>query len=80
MAAKVRVEYSEHALERMKERRITRQQVTKCLFDGGLAGFDLRGRRMMQVKINGRVLLVIYVDLDGGGKHVITTYWKGVFP
>ena len=80
MAARVRVEYSTHALERMRERRITRKQVTQCLFDGTLAGFDIRGRKMNERKMNGRVLVVIYLDAQGGGKVVVTTYWKGVFP
>ncbi len=80
MAARVRVEFSEHAQNRMKERRITRQQATKCLFDGDLAGFDLRGRKVREKKFNGRVLVVIYVDTGGGGRLVVTTYWKGILP
>jgi len=80
MAAKVRVEYSDHAKERLRERRITRRQVTQCLFDGSLMGFDLRGRKMNQQKIGTRTLIVVYLDSDGGGKVVITAYWKGIFP
>lgn len=80
MAAKVHIEYSNHAKERLKERRITRQQVTECLFEGTLIGFDLRGRKMNQKKISKQALIVIFVDSDGGGKVVVTAYWKGIFP
>jgi hypothetical protein len=80
MAARVRIEYSAHALERMRERQITRRQITQCLFEGSLAGFDIRGRKINECKINSRILVVIYLDTRSGGKVVVTTYWKGIFP
>ena len=79
-AAKIKVEYSDHARERLKERSITRAQIVDCLFHGNLAGFDVRGRKISQKKIGSHTLIVIFLDVAGGGKVVVTAYWKGVFP
>lgn len=77
---KFRIEYSDHARERMKARRITRPQILKCLLEGELSGFDLRGRRIVRRKFGSRILIVVYVDVEKKSRLIVTTYWEGVLP
>ncbi len=72
-----RLEVPDHAQERLKQRRITRQQVRDCLSQGLLIGTDLRGRRINQKTIGKRILIVVYLEMLGG-HVVITAYWKGM--
>lgn len=71
-----KLELSDHAKERLKQRRITRQQVRDALASGEFLGVDLRGRRMVGKKVRGRILIVVYITA-AGGFLVITAYWKG---
>jgi hypothetical protein len=71
-----RLEISDHAEERLKQRGITRQQVRNCLNLGATVGIDLRGRKICQKRIGSRLLIVIYIEVVGG-QCVITAYWKG---
>ena len=71
-----KLEISDHAQDRLRQRRITRQQVRDALAGGEPIGVDLRGRRMVRKKIRGRYLIVVYLTVIGGFL-LITAYWKG---
>jgi hypothetical protein len=74
--APFRLEISEHAAERFKQRGITRQHVRDCLARGSRIGFDLRGRFICAAQIMGRELIVVYLEIPLG-VLVVTAYWKG---
>ena len=73
-----RLDVSNHAKERLKQRKITRNLIRKVLALGTLVGADLKGRRIKQKKFGKRTLIVIYVE-NVGGQSVVTAYWKGEF-
>lgn len=74
--APFRVEISEHAAARFKQRAITRQDVRECVAKGRRVGFDLRGRFICLAQIAGRELVVVYIEIPLG-VLVVTAYWKG---
>jgi len=71
-----RLEISDHAQDRIKQRGITRQQVRNCLNLGKITGIDLRGRKICQKRIGSRLLIVVYIEVVGG-QLVVTACWKG---
>jgi Domain of unknown function (DUF4258) len=73
-----RLEISNHAKERLKQRLITRNLIRKTLALGKLVGTDLKGRKIKQKKFGKRILIVVYME-NMGGQSVITSYWKGEF-
>jgi Domain of unknown function (DUF4258) len=73
-----RLEISNHAKERLKQRLITRNLIRKTLALGNLVGTDLKGRKIKQKKFGKRILIVVYLE-NIGGQSVITSYWKGEF-
>ena len=72
-----KIEFSPHAQERLKQRRITRRQVRICLTQGALVGIDIRGRRIKNLDFSGKTLEVIYLD-SGKETLIVTSYWKAV--
>jgi hypothetical protein len=80
MIRRPRIEYSDHALERMRMRKITRTQVADCAVYGELAGCDVRGRKVARKRFKQRMLIVVFVEPDPFTKMIVTTYWEGVFP
>ena len=74
--APFRLEISEHAAGRFKQRGITRQHVRDCVARGNQMGFDLRGRFICAAQIMGRELIVVYLDITHG-VLIVTTYLKG---
>ena len=71
-----RLELSEHAAARLKQRLITREHVRKCVAKGNILGFDLRGRVVCQARIGRDDLVVVYIEIPQG-VLVVTAYWKG---
>lgn len=69
------LEISDNASERLKERRITRQMVRLCIEKGRLFGVDINGRRVKQILIKKRALIVVYLGTTKG-QLVVTAYWK----
>ncbi len=76
--APFRLEVSEHAAFRLKQRSITREQVRACVASGNVIGYDVRGRTISQIHFNGDYLVVIYVPIPLGAL-VVTAYWGGSF-
>ena len=72
-----RLEISEHAALRLKQRLITREQVRTCVAKGSVLGFDLRGRQICQARIDGDDLIVVCIEIPQG-VLVVTAYWKGI--
>ena len=72
-----RLEISEHAALRLKQRLITREQVRTCVAKGSVLGFDLHGRHICQARVDGDDLIVIYIEIPQG-VLVVTAYWKGL--
>lgn len=73
-----RLEISNHAKRRLKQRKITRNLLRKTLALGTLVRMDLKGRKIKQKKFGKRTLIVVYIE-NIGGQSVITSYWKGEF-
>lgn len=73
--APAHLDISTHAAERLRERLITRNQVRICLAKGRLCGVDVRGRYVKEVRIERRVLVVVYLQVKAG-YLVITAYWR----
>ena len=71
-----RLEISDHAKLRLKQRDITRQKVRECLAKGKVTGVDLRGRRISEYTTGQKSLVVIYLEVKGG-YLIVTAYWKG---
>jgi hypothetical protein len=71
-----RLEISENAASRLKQRSITRQHVRDCLAVGDTIGFDIRGRFICLGQVAGKELIVIYIKIPLG-VLVVTAYWKG---
>jgi hypothetical protein len=71
-----RLEVSDHAKERLKQRSITRQKIRECLAKGRISGVDLKGRRIAELKSGRKTLVVIYLEVTGG-YLIVTAYWKG---
>jgi hypothetical protein len=70
-----RLEVPQHALDRLKLRRVTRKQIRECLYKGKLVSTDGNGRRISEKRFGKQILIVVYL-LVQGGYLVITTYWK----
>ena len=71
-----RLELSDHAAARLKQRLITREQVRSCVAKETVLGFDLRGRVLCQARIDREDLVVVYIEIPQG-VLVVTAYWKG---
>ena len=76
--APFRLEVSDHAALRLKQRSITREQVRTCIASGNVIGYDIRGRTISQIHFNGEFLIVIYLPIPLGA-IVVTAYWGGIF-
>ena len=72
----LRLDLSEHAAARLKQRLITREQVRNCVAKGNILGFDLRGRVVCQARIGRDDLVVVYIEIPQR-VLVVTAYWKG---
>jgi hypothetical protein len=72
-----RLEVSPHAIERLKQRLITRENVRLCLAEGLLVSADISGRLVKEKKIGKKTLVVVYIN-ELGGQMLVTAYWKGV--
>ncbi len=70
------LEISDHAALRLKERRVTREQVRRCLAKGTLTAVDTNGRSIKRFAFKKRVLEVIYVERQLGFV-IVTAYWRG---
>ena len=74
--APFRLEVSDHAALRLKQRSITREEVRSCIASGSIVGYDIRGRTISQIRLNGDVLIVIHLPIPLGA-IVVTAYWGG---
>ena len=69
----------DHALERLRLRKITRHQVRQAIMLGELVEVKENGRNIRRHKIGNRFLEVVYLNRMGGF-ILITCYWGGEFP
>ena len=73
-----RLELSEHANERLRQRCITRDQIRRVLRQSSqLTTSDINGRKIKEKKFGKKILVVVYLDILGG-QLIVTAYWKGV--
>ena len=70
-----KLEISDHAAQRLKQRLITRDLVRQCVIKGQLVGFDIRGRVIREFLVGRRRLVVIYIEITLG-VLVVTAYWR----
>lgn len=70
-----RLEISDHAAGRLRERQISRQAVRNCLAQGTLVGLDIGGRLVRTLTVGRRTLVVVYLEVKGGAL-VVTAYWR----
>jgi Domain of unknown function (DUF4258) len=73
--APFRLDISEHAAHRLKERGITREVIRRCISAGERTSLDVNGRLVKQLLFKDKILTVVYLELKGGAL-VITAYWK----
>lgn len=71
-----RLEVSDHAAQRLRQRGITREAIRRNIALGQLAGLDVNGRLVKEYWVRRRCLVVVYLEMRGGAL-VITAYWKG---
>ena len=71
-----RLEVSDHAADRIHQRGITRQLIRQCIATGTLETLDVGGRLVKTLRVQRRTLIVVYLDIRGGGALVVTAYWK----
>jgi hypothetical protein len=69
------LEVSPHAALRLKERRISRTEVRRCIALGETTRIDISGRFIAELPLARRTLLVVYLKVRGG-YLLITAYWK----
>lgn len=69
----MKITFIEHALERMKERRITKDEVINAISEPDHVGKGYGGREVSQKHIDGKLLRVIY-ERHGDEIVVITAY------
>ena len=70
------LDISPHAVERLKQRKISRSLVRKTIVLGQLVSVQSNGRNIRQLKVRGRTLEVIYLNCSGGF-ILVTCYWLG---
>lgn len=70
-----KLEISDHAAQRIKQRVITRALVRRCVVSGQIVGFDIRGRVIREMSFGKRKLVVVYLEIKLGAL-VVTAYWK----
>jgi hypothetical protein len=70
-----RLEISDHAAARFRERGITRQLVRACIAYGDVGSVDLSGRLVCEWSVRRKILVVVYIEVKGG-VLVVTAYWK----
>ena len=70
----MKVEFIEHALERMKERSITEEEVIKAISEPDYVGKGYGGREVAQKLIDGKLLRVVYKR--HGDKIIVITAYK----
>ncbi len=68
---------SDHAKQRIKERRITRSQIRICLLQGFITHLDINGRKTKNLKFGNKTLEVIFLE-QAHRAIIITAYWKGI--
>ncbi len=73
-----RIDFSQNAQDRLKQRRITRKDVRRCLIDGMICGVDIRGRKIKRLGFSKRVLEVVYLE-TANTIVIVTAYWKGIY-
>jgi len=66
--------FTKHALERMKQRAIARDEVIQALTKSEKRMTDSLGHTVAQLETNGKLLRVFFVEREGN-TIVITTYW-----
>ena len=70
-----RIEVSDHAHDRLKQRKITREQARLTIIRGNLIGLDIRGRQISSRSFGSRVLVVVYLVIPSG-YLLVTAYWR----
>lgn len=74
----MRVEYSKHARQRMRQRGITDSEVRQCLSNPTLRTVTAKGACYMAHLGKGELKVVVALDQDtDADKYVITTMWRG---
>ncbi len=73
MTGTMKIKFIEHALERMKERGITEDEVINAISEPDYVGKGYGDREVAQKLINGKLLRVIY-EKHGDEIIVITAY------
>ena len=70
------VEYTDHALERLETRGISKKSVRKALTHGR-ASIQPDNSIKKEYNVNGRLLVVIYQKTGSGKALIITVYHNG---
>ena len=73
------LEIPEHALQRLKMRKISRHHVRKVIVLGELVEVHDNGRNVRRLKIGSKILEVVYLGRPGGFV-LVTCYWLGDYP
>lgn len=70
----MKIEFSKHAQERIKSRRISRARILKVISDPDNVIFSFRSRKLFQKKYGGKMLEVV-TKVEGKKTIVITAYY-----
>ena len=71
----MKISYTDHALERLSERNVSKKQVEKALISGEKN--DINGDlRQAEVKIDNQILIVRYNIKSTKEVLVVTLFWK----
>jgi hypothetical protein len=70
------LEISEHANDRLKQRKVTRHLVRQCIVKGELVELHDNGREVRRIKVRSKILEAVYLPKKGGF-ILITAYWTG---
>jgi len=71
----MKISYTDHALERLSERNVSKKQVEKALISGEKN--DINGDlRQAEVKIDTQILIVRYNIKSTKEVLVVTLFWK----
>ena len=73
--APARLEIPQHAALRLRQRRISRQMIRRCIARGQLLGIDVNGRSIAALAVGKRTLVVVYIA-EKHGFLAVTAYWK----
>ena len=68
------IQFIPHALERMKERGISKEMVKETILNPDSVSEGYSGRKVAQKRLNGKMIRVIYEETHGGVIVVITAY------